>query len=266
MTPKTTIPNKFVIAVLLLVVTAISLNAAERFQFKSDSSKMIKPRGKKEIILTGNASIESETLVITADKIRRFGSDLQYTECFGNVKAVDRDRDIEITSDHLFFDTDSDTMTIESWSELYDKGNDVVTKSGYLYDQRKDKITFLSINVRIFRDEVVCRSEFATFDHNTEMLELTGNPVIYKDGNEMTAFRIYYDINTEEVELIGNVSGTIETDDEETDNTETEDTKKEDTGKDTGQNETEQEQGTDSNSPGITKPETEQENTADETE
>jgi lipopolysaccharide export system protein LptA len=218
--------RRLLVPLLLLLFSISSLSAKETFEFKSDSSKMLKPRGKKEIILTGNARISSETLVIRADKIRRFGSDLQYTQCTGNVKAHDLDRDIEISSDHLFFDTDADTMTIESWSELYDKKNEVVTRSGYLYDQRKEKITFLSINVRIFRNEVVCRSEFAKFDHNTETLELTGNPVIYKDGNEMSAFRIFYDINTEEIELVGNVSGTIETDEDEADDKSDADTDK----------------------------------------
>ncbi|MBN1648917.1 MAG: hypothetical protein JW874_12860 [Spirochaetales bacterium] len=211
--------NRAFLICLFSLATGMMAYAGETFEFRGDSSRMIKPRGKKEIILTGNASISSDTLVIRAQKIRRFGNDLQYTVCTGNVRAHDLDRDIEINCENLFFDTDADTMTIESWSELYDRKNDVVTKSGYMFDNRKDKITFLSINVRIFRDEVVCRSEFATFDHNTEKIELTGNPVVYKEGNEMSAFRIFYDVNTEELELIGNVAGTIEADEEDSDST-----------------------------------------------
>ncbi len=207
--------NRKVIAVLIFIFVTSLLSAKESFVFKSDSSKMVMPRGKKEFILTGHARITSETLKITADEIRRFGNDLQFTICTGNVKAEDMDREIEITCEKLFFDTDKDIIRIETWSELYDKKNEVVTRSGYLLDQRQEKITYMSINVRIFRDTVVCRSEFARFDHNEGIFELTGNPVIYKDGNEMSAFRVIYNIDNDEIELIGNVSGTIQPEEEE---------------------------------------------------
>lgn len=207
--------NRKGIAVLIFIFVTSLLSAKESFVFKSDSSKMVMPRGKKEFILTGNAQITSETLKITADEIRRFGNDLQFTICTGNVKAVDLDREIEISCEKLFFDTDEDIIRIETWSELYDKKNEVITRSGYLLDQRQEKLTYLSINVRIFRESIVCRSEFARFDHNQEILELTGNPVIYKDGNEMSAFRVIYNIDNDEIELIGNVSGTIQPEEEE---------------------------------------------------
>lgn len=212
--------KKYIAALIFLFISVI-LSAKESFVFKSDSSKMIMPRGKKEFILTGNARLTSDTLEITADEIRRFGNDLQFTICTGNVKVVDFDREIEITCGKLFFDTEEDIIKIDSWSELYDLKNEVVTRSGYLVDQRKDKITHMSINVRIFRDTVVCRSEFARFDHNEEMVELTGNPVIYKDGNEMAAFRILYNIANDEIELIGNVSGSINPEEDEGDSDQT---------------------------------------------
>ena len=208
---------KLATAVLFLFFSiSLVLGAEEEsFSFKSDSSRIILPQGKKQIILTGNAMVESETLNIKADEIRRYGNDLQFTLCIGNVIAVDLDREIEIVCDELVFDTDNDTITINSYSEMRDKKNDVVSRSGYLFDKRKEKITLLSINVRIFKEDTICRAEFARMDHNTKMLELTGSPAIYMDGNELSSSKIVYNIENEEITFVGDVAGTVNADKDE---------------------------------------------------
>ena len=212
--------SKVFTVIFIFLISTAALFADESFEFHSDSSIIEMQQGKKQIILTGNASIISETLIITADEIRRFGTDFKYTLCIGNVTAIDTEREIKIDCEELFFDTEKDIIRIESFSELYDKKNEVVTRSGFLLDKRKEKITTLSINVRIFKDDLVCRSEFAVIDHESDIMILTGHPLIYQEGNELSASKIIYNIDTGEIEMQGNVSGTIEVEEKKDNNTE----------------------------------------------
>ena len=65
------------------------------------------------------------------------------------------------------------------------------------------------ISVRLFKDDMVCRSEFAVYRRNEKLLELSGFPVVFKKDDEYRADRIQVDLDTDHVSMEGSVSGTI---------------------------------------------------------
>jgi ABC-type multidrug transport system fused ATPase/permease subunit len=65
------------------------------------------------------------------------------------------------------------------------------------------------VAVRILKDKLACRAEYALYRRKDNELELTGSPSAYKDGDEYKATRILVNTDTEDIRLEGEVSGSV---------------------------------------------------------
>jgi lipopolysaccharide export system protein LptA len=65
------------------------------------------------------------------------------------------------------------------------------------------------ISVRLFKDDLVCRSEYAVYRRQAKLLDLSGFPVVFKKSDEFRADRIRVDLETDDVTMEGSVSGSI---------------------------------------------------------
>ena len=67
----------------------------------------------------------------------------------------------------------------------------------------------------------MCRSEFARYNRNDDILELTGMPVVFWKNDEYRALRIIVDLDKDEITLEGKVSGSIFSEKKDTEEEET---------------------------------------------
>ena len=166
--------------------------------------------GEQHALLTGHSKVESQDLRITADSIELFGKDFVYAMCHGNVHVVDARRGLDLTSDDLFYDRDRKISRIRGNATMADVKNEMVVKGGFIEDRDKEQITVVQIGVRIFKKDIVCRSEFARYQRDKKILELSGMPWVSKGGDVYQAARITVNLDTEEISLEGSVQGTLE--------------------------------------------------------
>ena len=83
------------------------------------------------------------------------------------------------------------------------------------YDETTEKV-IIQTGIRIFKGDLVCRSDYAVYDRGTDSLELSGLPTVNKKRDVYRAGRIRVNLKTEDVVLEGRVSGTITPDKKET--------------------------------------------------
>ena len=166
--------------------------------------------GEQHALLKGHSRVESQDLRITADSIELFGKDFIYATCRGNVHVVDAQRGLDLTSQDLFYDRDRKISRIRGNATMADVKNEMVVKGGFIEDRDKEQITIVQIGVRIFKKDIVCRSEFARYQRDKKILELSGMPWVSKGGDVYQAARITINLDTEEISLEGSVQGTIE--------------------------------------------------------
>jgi len=198
-----------ILAGAALVLASASL-PAETFSFSGDSTTMTLAEGGQHALLTGHGRVESQDLRITADSIELFGKDFVYAQAHGNVRVVDARRGLDLTSQELFYDRDKKIARVRGNATLADLKNEMVVKGGFIEDRDKEQITIVQIGVRIFRKDIVCRSEFARYQRDTKILELSGMPWVSKGGDVYQAARITINLDTEEISLEGSVQGTLE--------------------------------------------------------
>jgi lipopolysaccharide export system protein LptA len=192
-------------------ILLISVNGAraDTFSFKADRMSGTKALGKETTSLVGNAEVHSDNLILRAERIEIQGDDNQFVICSGGVWGVEEEKEIYFQSDRLRYDRKLKIARLEGNSTLEDKKNQIVAKGRFIEYDDQSEITVFQISIRLFKDDMVCRSEYAVYRRTEKLLDLSGFPVVYKKQDEYRADRIRVDLDTDHVTMEGSVSGTI---------------------------------------------------------
>jgi len=192
-----------------LCLFAVVYAGADTFSFRADRMSGTKALGRETTILAGNAEVRSDSLVLKANRIEIQGDDNQFIDCTGDVWGLEEEKNIIFQTDRLRYDRKRKIARLEGNSTLEDRDNEIVAKGNFIeYDDRAE-ITVFQISVRLFKDDMVCRSEYAVYRRGEKLLDLSGFPVVFKKDDEFRADRIRVDLETDDVTMEGAVSGTI---------------------------------------------------------
>jgi len=183
--------------------------AANTFSFRADRMSGSRALGRETTILIGNAEVRSDNLILRADRIEIQGENNRYIECIGNVWGHEEEKNILFSTDRLRYDRRLKIARLEGNSSLEDRQNQVVARSRFIEYDDTNEVAAFQIAVRLFKDDMVCRSEYAIYHRRQKMLDLSGFPVVYKSEDEFRADRIRVDLETDDVIMEGSVSGTI---------------------------------------------------------
>jgi lipopolysaccharide export system protein LptA len=196
------------IPLLALLALALPLGA-DTFSFKADRMTGGKAAGKETTILTGNAEVRSDNMLLRANRIELQGDDNQFIDCSGDVWGMEEEKEILFQTDRLRYDRKLKIARLEGNSSLEDKKNEIVAKGRFIEYDDQAEVTVFQISVRLFKDTMVCRSEYAVYRRPEKLLDLSGFPVVYKKDDEFRADRIRVDLDTDDVTMEGAVSGSI---------------------------------------------------------
>ncbi|MDR3140046.1 MAG: LptA/OstA family protein [Treponema sp.] len=195
--------------VLFFVILPLFPLQGDTFTFKADRMTGGRASGKEITVLVGNAEVRSDNLLLRAARIEIQGEDSQFIDCTGGVWGREEEKDILFQTDRLRYDRKLKIARLEGNSTLEDKKNEIVAKGRFIEYDDEAEITVFQISVRLFKDTMVCRSDYAVYRRNEKLLELSGFPVVYKKNDEFRADRIRVDLDTDDVTMEGSVSGSI---------------------------------------------------------
>jgi lipopolysaccharide export system protein LptA len=198
-----------IIAVFLCFLLTTKFIDADTFSFKADRMSGTRALGMETTVLVGNAEVRSDSLLLRANHIEIHGENNQFIDCSGGVWGMEEEKNIIFFTDRLRYDRKLKIARLEGNSTLEDRENEVVVKGNYIEYDEQEEVTVMQIAVRLFKDDMVCRSEYAVYRRNEQLLELSGFPVVYKKDDILRADRIRVDLETDGVEMEGAVTGTI---------------------------------------------------------
>jgi len=191
------------------LLCGLQLFAADAFTFKANRVSGSRALGQEITILTGNAEVRSDNLLLRADRIEIQGKNNDFIECVGNVWGFEEEKNILFYTDRLRYDRQRKVARLEGNSSLEDRENEIVARGRFIEYDDGNEITVFEISVRLFKDDMVCRSEYAIYNRKEKLLDLTGFPIVYKKDDEFHADRIRVDLDTDDVTMEGSVSGKI---------------------------------------------------------
>ena len=199
---------KIINSVFVLLVLAYPC-FSDTFSFRADRMSGSRASGRDITVLTGNAEVRSDNLLLMADRIEIYGEDNEFIDCYGNVKGIEEEKNILFETDRLRYDRKLKIARLEGNSTLEDRENEIVVKGRFIEYDDIAEVTVFQISVRLFKDNMVCRAEYAVYRRIEKILTLSGFPVVYKKDDEFRADRIRVDLNTDDVSMEGDVSGSI---------------------------------------------------------
>lgn len=200
--------NKLVFTFLFFILVPLSL-FADDFSFSAESMSGEMVKGREQVSLRGNAIVISGGLRIEADRMDLSGKDFRFVQCQGNVRVNDKERGIRLSTESLYYDRRDKIARLSGPSIMEDRENHLVIKGDYIEDDDSLKLTIIQINVRILKENLSCRAEFARYDRNSKILELNGAPEVVNKGDRYSASSIRVNIETEDIVMTGSVSGTV---------------------------------------------------------
>jgi len=199
---------------LLIFTAGVSLFGEDRFTFSAARTEAVLSQGKERTLLTGNAVIETSDTRIRADRIELYGENFRFALCSGNIVVEDTARGFILHSSNLFFDREKELSRVQGYCEMEDQKNGLVVKGSFLENRGQENLTYIQIGVRILKDDgesrMVCRSDFALYDRDRDILELSGAPRVNWKGDTYQASRIVINLETDEITMEGQVSGTVD--------------------------------------------------------
>ena len=199
----------------LLIIASIFLAAtpllADTFSFKADRMSGGRGTGREVIVLNGNAEVHSDNLILKADRIEIQGENNRFIDCRGNVQGHEEDKDIFFITDRLRYDRTLKIARLEGNSTMEDRKNETIARARFIEYDDEQEIAIMQVSVRIFKDNMVCRSEYAIYRRIEKLLTLSGFPVVYKKDDEYRAERIRVDLDTDDVVIEGDVRGSLKT-------------------------------------------------------
>jgi lipopolysaccharide export system protein LptA len=196
-----------VIAAVGLLLAAMA--GADDFSFSADSMTGSMTKGRERVLLQGNAVVLSDGMRINASRIELYGDDFRYAEATGKVSVIDDGRGLRLNTETLFYDRVDKLSRLSGPSVMEDRKNGVVIKGDFIENDDKREFAIVQVNVRILRKDLSARSEFARYDRAANFLELTGSPMVRREGDEYRAALIQVDLDTDGIVLRGAVSGTV---------------------------------------------------------
>lgn len=184
---------------------------AEDKPISFSADRMSGAAGKKNenTVLSGNAVVTVGSLKITGEEIELSGTDFRYVKAFGTVTGTDSEQGFSFTADTLSYDRETEVASFQGSAKLVDSKNDVETSAGMIIYNKKTEIAQLQAGVKLKRKNIECTSAFALYRRSVSLLDLTGKPVVLRDGDEFRANRITVNLDTEFITLDGAVSGKL---------------------------------------------------------
>lgn len=193
----------------MVFVFAAAVLYGETFTFKADRMSGGRASGKEILVLTGNAEVRSDTMRLRADRIEIQGKDNEFIDCSGGVWGFEEKKNIVFQSDRLRYDRTLKITRLEGNATLEDRQNEVVAKGRFIEYNDRTEVAVFQVAVRLFKESIVCRSEYAVYRRGEKLLDLSGFPVVFKKRDEFRAARIRVDLDTEDVIMEGSVSGSL---------------------------------------------------------
>ena len=197
-------------AIFLLIPLVIF--SEETMPFSADTFWSDFSKGSGRTILSGNAEIISNDMIIRADRIELYGENLIFALCTGKVVVVNDKDGLKMKSDKLTFNRRDKITRIQGNAYLEDKVNEIVIKGGIIENREKEDTILVQIGVRILKEDLVCRSQMARFFRGEKKLELSGMPVVWWKDDKYQATKIFIELeenDVKEVRMEGNVQAQV---------------------------------------------------------
>ena len=208
-------PRRVLLLILLFSAPFMGLSlSAETWSFTAQSVTSVQRDDESRTVLEGRARVESDTMEIQAESLELLGPDYDIISGSGQVVLVETEKGITIESARFDYDRKKELIRFRGRVSLVDEEEGILIRAEALDFFEKEDYVVMTAAVRLIKEKTIGRGEFATFRRDEKILELSGRPVVWREGDEYRADRITVNLETDEIVLEGAVEGMLITEGE----------------------------------------------------
>lgn len=201
----------------LVFFSAIFTAHAETISFRADRMTGSTKKNADKTTLSGNASITTENMELSAETIELSGKDFRFITASGGVTGKIKDSQMDFTCGTMTYDREKKTAVLKNTVHLVDVQNNVTADAEIIDYNQNTEIAVMQINVNLVQKENTCTAANAVYQKNEKMLLLTGNPTVQQGTDLFRAQEISLNLDTNEITLDGRVRGSVSADSKSTD-------------------------------------------------
>lgn len=203
----------FAIAVLMAALSPLAADEANGITFSAGRSSVSLREGARSLSLTEGASVQVDTLSITADSITLEGDNYEMVTCSGSVLIQDESRGITVRASRLTYDRVRERVSVAGWCEVSDTNNSMIASANSLLYDMPNEVMELQMDVRLAADTssgiLSATAESVSYSRDAETLVLSGGAEVTWDGDNYSARAITMDLGDERIRLDGGIGGSV---------------------------------------------------------
>ncbi len=208
-------------ALLLFILISVFPCGAEKWSFSA--SEVSAGKNRENIILNGNARVESDDIKIRANNLELGGEDYNRITGGGNVILEKKQDSIIVSCQRFEYDRDNGIIHFRRQVEFTDEEENIVIRCESMELFENEDIVIMQVAVRLIKDDTICRGEFASFNQKDNILEISGKPVIWRNEDKYQANLITVNLDTDDIAMEGAVSGALTTENKESNDSDIDD-------------------------------------------
>lgn len=188
---------------------------AETWNFSANQVSSIQRNKVFNTVLDGDVKVYSDRMDILADHIAFSGPDYEVISGNGNIRMREKEKHLTIEARQVHYNREKKIIQLSGFVTLIDEDDKIVIRCESLVFYEDDDFVVMQVAVRLIKDDIVGRGEFASYRRKEKMLELSGRPIVWKEDDKYQADRITVDLDTDEITMEGTVQGALTTEEKE---------------------------------------------------
>ena len=198
--------NSLTVLILFLLFNLTwAQESTEPIKFKADRVEYIYKKGKEKVTCKGNARLERSDFFLKAKLIYIYGVKKDFAEAYNNVKMLNKIDNVEIYGDYAEYDNAKGYAKVFKSPKLIYTNEKLEIESAVMETFLNENKSIALGDVKITQTNYVAYCEKAVYWQKKEMIELTGDPVVYYGKNVFKAKKIIVYIKKTTVKLYDDV-------------------------------------------------------------
>jgi lipopolysaccharide export system protein LptA len=181
----------------------------EPIRFKADKMEYVFRKGAEQVTCRGRARMERSDFFLNAKLIHIYGEKKDYAKAYEDIKMVNKIDQVVIFGNYAEYDNPAGYAKVFKSPRLVYTNQDLEITSAVMETFLNENRSVAIGNVKITQTNYTAYGEKAVFNHNTDTIELTGNPVAYMNKNMFRAKKIVVYTEKKLVKLYDSVQSRI---------------------------------------------------------
>lgn len=198
------------ISILLVSFLFFSLVPIFSLNFSAEEVLLTPYKGSFFIYLEGNISLQEENFTLQADSLKTLEENVSLWKASGKVRFQNKEETLFIRSREFIYNSLDNSFVASEEVELQEMEEGILLSALEISFKESPFVIIAKGAVSFFLQDIYAQSDFLRYEKDSNTLELIGSASLEKEGNIMSAYRIWVNLSNNQIILEEEVRGSFD--------------------------------------------------------